>query len=56
MSQSRLFEITYRLRIGNNGQQKAQIQATSLDTARRIFVQQNPGCVLISARELPAPR
>jgi len=53
MAQTSFFEITYHLRVGNSGQQKAIIQATSLHTARRIFIQQNPGCVLNSARELP---
>ena len=53
MSQTPSFEITFHLRVGNSGQQKAVVQATSLDAARRIFIQQNPGCVLDSARELP---
>ena len=53
MSQPQSFKISYHLRVGNSGQQKMVVQATSLDTARRVFVQQNPGCVLDSARELP---
>ena len=54
MSQPPVFEIAYHLRRGNSGRQLVHIQATSLDTARRIFAQQNPGCVKDSARELPA--
>ena len=50
MSLPPAFEITYHLRTGNAGQQRAVIQATSLDAARRIFTQQNPGCVIDSAR------
>jgi hypothetical protein len=50
------FEIAYHLRLGNSGRQIAHVQATSLDTARRIFAQQNPGCVIDSAKELPAKR
>ena len=56
MSQTPSFEITYHLRTGNDGQQRAIIQATSLDTARRIFAQQNPQCVIDSARPLPSGR
>jgi hypothetical protein len=56
MSQQNHFEISYHLRTGNAGQQKTVMQATSLDTARRIFAQQNPGCVIDSARPLPAGR
>ena len=54
MSQPPVFEIAYHLRLGNRGRQVAQVHATSLDTARRIFAQQNFGCVIDSARELPA--
>jgi hypothetical protein len=56
MSQPPSFEITYHLRTGNAGLQRAVIQATSLDTARRIFAQQNPGCVIDSAKPLPTGR
>jgi len=50
------FEITYMLRTGNAGQQRTLIQASSLDTARRIFQQQNPGCVISSAKPVAAGR
>ena len=56
MSTPPAFEITYHLRTGNAGQQRAVIQASSVDTARRIFAQQNPACVIDSARALPADR
>ena len=56
MAQSPSFEITCHLRTGNAGQERTVIQATSLDTARRIFTQQNPGCIIDSARPLPSIR
>jgi hypothetical protein len=54
MPPSPAFEITYHLRTGNAGQQRAVVQATSPDTARRLFIQQNPGCVLDSTKPLPS--
>ena len=56
MAQTPSFEITYYLRTGNDGQQRAVIQASSLDAARRIFAQQNPACVISSARPLTPGR
>jgi hypothetical protein len=48
----RTFEITYRLKAGNSGQQKTTVQAPDPRTARRIFEQQNPDCVFESWREI----
>ena len=56
MSKTSAFEITYQLRTGNAGQQQAVVQASSLDTARRIFTQQNPTGVTSTVRPLPAAR
>lgn len=50
---NRTFEIRYYLAAGNSGQQVTHIQATSVDAARRIFTQQNPGCRISMIKELP---
>jgi hypothetical protein len=47
----RKYEIIYRLKTGNSGQQRTTIQASDQMTARRIFEQQNPGCVVEVCRE-----
>ena len=46
------FEIRFRLKTGNSGQQRAIIQASDPFTARKIFEQQNPGCVFLAWKEL----
>jgi len=48
----RKFEVTYRLKTGNSGQQRMIVQASDPGTARKIFDQQNPGCVFQSYREV----
>ena len=48
----RKFEITYRLKIGNSGQQQTVVLASDPATARRVFEQQNPGCVFGACRQL----
>ena len=46
------FEIKYRLKKGNDVPQTAIIQASSTGTARKIFEQSNPGCVVIQVSEV----
>ena len=44
------FEIAYRLiKFSNTPQQKTIIVASDPGAARRIFQQQNPGCVIIGS-------
>jgi len=52
----RQYEIVYRLKTGNSGQQRTIIQASDPATARRIFEQQNPGCVFQACRETTTVR
>lgn len=47
----RTYEIIYRLKTGNSGQQRTTIQASDQMTARRIFEQQNSGCIVEVCRE-----
>ncbi len=42
----RKYEIIYRLKTGNSGQQTTIIEASNSFTAHRIFEEQNPACVL----------
>lgn len=49
----RKFEIIFRLKNSSSaGQQRTIIQASDPFTARKIFEQQNPGCVFEGCKEL----
>jgi hypothetical protein len=51
MSSSRAYEIKFQLKQGS-ATQTMVIQATDSHTARKIFMQQNPGCIIRSVSEV----
>lgn len=55
-TEMRTYEIRFYLKQGNSGQHATQVQASSVETARKLFEQQNPGCRVSMIKELPRSR